>query len=64
MRILGKQECHNTIDEEQRAICIKTFLSIFINSAFVALLAFGSLKKSSTYAHQAHVMEGEYSDFE
>ena len=30
----------------------------------MALLAFGSLKSKSQYADQAHVMEGEYSDFE
>jgi len=64
MKVLGKQECHNTIDEEQRAICIKTFASIYINSAFVALLAFGSVKRKTKYADEAHVMEGEYSDFD
>lgn len=64
MKVLGKQECHNTIDEEQCAICIKTFFTIYINSAFVALLAFGSLQNKPAYADQAHVMQGEYSDFE
>ena len=64
MKVLGKQECHNTIDEEQRAICVKQFLTIYINSAFVALLAFGSIKGSHAVMKQTQVLEGEYSDFD
>lgn len=64
MRVLGKQECHNTIDDEQRAITVKTFASIYINTAFVALLAFGSLKNKPEYFGQAQVLDGEYDDFD
>jgi hypothetical protein len=63
INLSAKREYHDSIDLEQSSLMTKIFLSTYVNSVVIVVIAFGGIGGMPEILKTVHIFQGEYEDF-